>query len=204
MFCIYCSSFAQKGWKLGFQYTLANSQFYGVSYMPNTDPNFISEFKPKNSFGTGIDINYSISEKWSLGLQTSYQQRGAFFDVNTNTFKPRYKLSYMDNLLYIKHYSKPLIRNVKGSILLGANANILLNASRQNSYGSTNTSSETNMMDYAATVALGIVIPRLEKDAFEIQVFGSPSFSSVFIGDMPSAKNMLYGIRLNYLLGLKK
>lgn len=201
---------AQSKFKLGLNYYYGASTFYGSD--KNGDHLHAATSLPvyslKSSYGTGLKLQYSIREKLGITLAMAYQQKGAMFDKGMYGYTPRYRFNYLDIGLGLQYLTKPIIKNSSLYLNLSGNYGILINSQRVNNYESSNLMSDSQMSDLGTIINVGLNIPRVEKDAFQIGIVANIGIKNVFGGILEQngqrGKNIFIGIQLGYLFSFTK
>lgn len=207
-------TFAQSKFTIGPSYTMGLTSIYGSTMstsmsgmnmgttMNNTD------YGAKMSIGAGLRSEYFLSEKMGIILDAGYMQRGAMFDMNMADYSPRYRFSYFDIKLGAKYKSKELIGKSKLFFSLGGSQHTLIEGYRLNSYNAVNILDDVQMVDWGAFVGLGVDIPVQGVNILQLQLLANSGFKNVFGGVLEmnglQGKNILYGLQISYLFGLKK
>lgn len=201
--------FSQSNFKFGINSNIGASSFYGnkMSNMEsNGSPDLI--YSMKTTIGFGAKALYSLNEKLALNLNTTYQQRGSKFDKGVYSYTPSYNFNYLDIAIGISYQTKEIIKKSKLFFNLSGGYNILLNSERSNNYESYNLMNDSKMSDFAATLNIGLNIPRVEKDLFQLSLFANTGFQNVFGGFLLEngqiGKNISFGLQVAYLFGKEK
>lgn len=207
-------TFAQSKFTIGPSYIFGLTSIYGSNMNGNMSGMSMGSsmssmtYGVKMSLGAGLRSEYFLNEKIGITLNAGYMQRGAKFDMDMADYSPRYRFSYIDIMLGAKYRTKELIGKSKLFFSIGGSQHTLINAYRVNSYNAVNIMDDMQMMDWGAFAGVGIDVPVFNKDVLQVQLLANSGFKSVFGGVMEmngmKGKNILYGLQVSYLLGLKK
>lgn len=198
---------SQSRFKVGAYYDFGGSNYYGKSANAMAG-SFNPVFSIKPGMGLGALAKYELKENFGLTVFSGYQQRGAFFDNDLYTYAPQYKFNYVDFGLGFFVQTKEIIGKSKLYTEVVGTYHRLLNSERKNNYESFNLINDSKKSDFGALVNIGLQIPRHEVDAFQVALFSNIGFQNVFGGVLADngqvGKNLVFGIKLGYLLGFKK